>query len=68
MASDKLKAVDLKGKSEKELAILLEERNQELMNLRFQAAVARLEKPSRIKTLKRDRARILTVIKEKKQA
>lgn len=67
MAGEKLKAVDLKAKSEKELNIMLDERNQELMNLRFQAAVARLEKPSRIKTLKRDRARILTVMKEKKQ-
>jgi large subunit ribosomal protein L29 len=65
--SEKIKASDLRQKTKKELQVMLEERNQELMNLRFQKAVARLEKPSRISALRRERARILTVMREKAQ-
>jgi large subunit ribosomal protein L29 len=65
--TEKIKASDLRQKTKKELQVMLEERSQELMNLRFQKAVARLEKPSRISALKRERARILTVMREKAQ-
>ncbi len=65
--TEKVKATDLRGKTKKELQIMLDEKEQELMNLRFQRAVARLEKPARFRSLKKDKARILTVLREKKQ-
>lgn len=65
MAGTKLKAADLRGKTAKELELMIVERDQELMNLRFQRAVARLEKPAHMRALKREKARILTVMREK---
>ncbi len=65
MATTKLKAADLRSKNAKELQLMVQERDQELMNLRFQRAVARLEKPSRMQQLRREKARILTVMREK---
>lgn len=65
MATTKLKAADLRSKNPKELRLMLAEREQELMNLRFQRAVARLERPSRMQQLRREKARILTVMREK---
>lgn len=63
--ADQLKTADLRLKSRRELELMRDERSQELMNLRFQRAVARLEKPHRIARLRRERARILTILKEK---
>jgi len=62
-----LKTADLRRKTVDELMLMLDERSQELMNLRFQRAVARLEKPARFNALKRERARILTVLRERKE-
>jgi large subunit ribosomal protein L29 len=44
----------------------LREWREELFRLRFQSASGQLEKPHRIRELKRDIARLLTVMKEKK--
>lgn len=60
-----IKAIELKKKTDEELHVMLLERSQELMNLRFQRATARLEKPARFRALKRERARILTVLSER---
>lgn len=69
MAETKVeKASDFRGKTEDELKMELEKRSQELMNLRFQSAVARLEKPGRFQALKKERARILTVLNERKES
>ena len=37
---------------------------EELMNLRFKAKMGKLDKPSRINAIKKDIARILTILKE----
>ena len=66
--AEQLRSSDLRLKSRKELEILRDERSQELMNLRFQRAVARLEKPHRIAQLRRERARILTIMNETAKA
>lgn len=65
MAGVGINASELRNKSVDELRVMIEERSQELRNLRFQRAVARLEKSARFKMLKRERARILTVMNEK---
>ena len=50
----------------------LEKREQELADqlfaLRFQKVTGQLEKPSKVREVKRDRARLLTVLTEKKRA
>jgi len=46
----------------------LEETNQELFNLRFQAATGQLKDFNRLKVLKRDLARLKTVATEKSLA
>ncbi|MFQ5587516.1 MAG: 50S ribosomal protein L29 [Nitrospiria bacterium] len=39
---------------------------KELFNLRFQAAIGHIENPNRFKEVRREIARLLTAIKEKK--
>ena len=43
----------------------LRKSKEELFNLRFQAATGQLETPGRIRTVKRDIARIYTVMRER---
>ena len=54
--------------SDDELQQKLEERRQELFNLRFQSATGALENPARLKLAKREIARILTVRSERELA
>ncbi|SDS56889.1 LSU ribosomal protein L29P [Nocardioides scoriae] len=54
---DDLNAVDLEGK--------LREAKEELFNLRFQAATGQLESNGRLKAVKKDIARIYTVVRER---
>ena len=51
---------DLKEKSLVELAALSREKRQEIFNLRLQQASSQLEKPARLRNLRRDIARIET--------
>ena len=60
-----MKASDLRELSVEELKDREENLSQELFNLRFQRAANQLENKMKIKNTKKDRARILTVIKEK---
>ena len=57
---------DLKTKSAAELNELLVAAKKELFNLRFQNATNQLDNTSRIKDVRRNIARIQTVITEKK--
>ncbi len=41
---------------------------RELFNLRFQQATGEIENPLRIRAIKKDIARVLTIISEKKRA
>ncbi len=59
-----MKAKDFREMSVEELNSKLIELKKELFNLRFQSAVNQLENPMRIKAVKKDIARILTVLKE----
>ena len=55
---------ELKQLSAQELKDKLAESRQELFNLRFQHATAQLENTARIPAVKREVARILTVLRE----
>lgn len=57
-----MKMSDLKDLNISELAAKGRDIRQELFNLRLQKATSQLEKPSRVKTLRRDIARIETHI------
>ena len=62
------KTPDLRAKTDDQLAGDLAELKREAFNLRFQAATNQLERPARIKEVRRDIARIMTVLKEKAPA
>ena len=55
------KIADLKVKTDDQLAEQLGELKREAFNLRFQAATSQLEKPSRVREVRRDIARIKTL-------
>ena len=59
---------DLKKKSDAELAQELTDAKKELFNLRFQNATNQLDYTARIKEVRRNIARIQTVITEKAKA
>ena len=63
-----MKAADLREMSAKELNEKLVELKQELFNLRFQHAINQLDNPGRIATVKRDIARVRTVLAENEKA
>ena len=56
-----MKASEIRELSAEERAKKLAELKEELFNLRFQQAINQLENPMRIKAVKKDIARILTV-------
>jgi len=60
-----MKAKDLRQLSEGELLVKEKELGEELFNLRFQHATGQLENVMRIPQLKRDIARLKTILKEK---
>ncbi len=58
-----MKAVELRELPDDELLARLESGKEELFNLRFQAATGQLDNPMRIKDVRHDIARILTVLR-----
>ena len=60
-----MKANELRKSSTNVLKNKLRELKSELFNLRFQNAVNQLENPMRIRTVKKDIARIMTIIRER---
>ena len=59
-----MKASELRESSVEELEIMLKDLKEELFNLRFQLAINQLENPTRIKAVKKDIARVSTVLRE----
>lgn len=58
-----MKAAELREMSNVELTKKLAELKEELFNLRFQHAINQLDNPGRIETVKRDIARVNTVLR-----
>ena len=58
-----MKAAELRELLDDELLARLESHKDELFNLRFQAATGQLDNPMRIKDVRHDIARILTVLR-----
>jgi large subunit ribosomal protein L29 len=60
-----LTADELRNKLADELASELREKKEELFNLRFQAATGQLESHGRLRAVRREIARIYTVMRER---
>ncbi|UFU05754.1 50S ribosomal protein L29 [Ruania halotolerans] len=56
---------DLDGMDTERLAAELKKAKQELFNLRFSSATGQLEDHGRLKTVRRDIARIYTILRER---
>ncbi len=63
-----MKASELRQLTKEELEKKLDEMKKELLKLRFQQKISGLENPMAIRKLRKDIARVLTVLKEKEVA
>ena len=63
-----MKINEIRELSVEELNAKLKELKTELFNLRFQLAINQLENTHRIPEVKRDIARVMTILSEKKEA
>ncbi|MSU91639.1 50S ribosomal protein L29 [Rhodobacteraceae bacterium 2CG4] len=59
-----MKAADLRDKTPDELRTQLESLKKEAFNLRFQAATGQLENTARMRVVRRDAARVTTILNE----
>ena len=60
-----MKTIEIRKMSVEELEAKLAELKTELFNLRFQHAINQLENPHKIVDVKRDIARVMTILREK---
>ena len=63
-----MRASELREMTVEELRKRLSEEEESLANLRFQLATSQLESPIRVRLVRRDIARIQSVIREKERA
>jgi len=63
-----MKAAELRESTIEELQKKEQDLRRELFNLRFQQATGEIENPMRIRAIKKDIARLLTIANEKKSA
>lgn len=61
-----MKAVDVRELTDAEIGAQITQAKEELFRLRFRAATQQLENPSLIKSLRRDVARMTTILHERK--
>ena len=59
-----MKAQEIKDLTDKERQEKVADLSEEIFNLRFQLATGKIENPSRLKSLRRDIARIKTIQRE----
>ncbi len=60
-----MKATELRNMSEADLSAKLHDLKDELFKLRFQHAINQLDNPHKIADVKKDIARVMTIIREK---
>jgi large subunit ribosomal protein L29 len=64
----KMKARDIRGLQTTELEKRIREEEENLVHLKFQKATSQLESPIKIRSVRREIARMKTVLKEKQAA
>jgi large subunit ribosomal protein L29 len=62
-----MKKKEARSKEDKELRYDLKNLNKELFDLRFQSASENISNPARIRQIKKEVARILTILNERKK-
>ena len=60
-----MKVKEIRDLTTEQIVAKIKENKEELFNLRFQQATGNLEKPSRIRDLRHDIARLKTVLRER---
>ena len=60
-----MKTIEIRKMSAEELEAKLKELKSELFNLRFQHAINQLDNPHKIADVKKDIARVMTILREK---
>ncbi|HHV44256.1 MAG TPA: 50S ribosomal protein L29 [Firmicutes bacterium] len=60
-----MKAKELREMSNEELHRQLDELKEELFNLRFQLTIGQLDNPMRVRQVRKDIARIKTILRER---
>jgi large subunit ribosomal protein L29 len=60
-----MKALELRDMDVETLRARTQEIDDELFRMRIQKSLGQLEAPGKMRTIRRDRARILTILKEK---
>jgi len=63
-----MKASEIRDLSERELTEKLSDLKAELFNLRFQHAINQLENPMRLNHVKKDIARVKTILRQREHA
>lgn len=63
-----MKAEDIRQKTDDELGEQLRDLKRESLNLRFQKASGQLEATSRVRAVRRDIARVRTIINQRQRA
>jgi large subunit ribosomal protein L29 len=63
-----MKAADIRDMSDDEIKTRIAEAQEELFRLRFRGATQQLENPALIKSLRRDVARMRTILREREMA
>lgn len=62
-----MKAQELRAKNDEELTKELDELSREAFNLRMQQGTGQLARPSQFKAVRRDIARLMTIINERRR-
>jgi large subunit ribosomal protein L29 len=60
-----MKAEEIRAMTSEELGRKLDDLKEELFNLRFQMVTAQLDNPMRVRDVRRDIARVKTVLRER---
>lgn len=63
-----MKASEIRAMTDEEIARKLDEMHQELFNLRFQLATGQLRNTARLSQVRRDIARLRTILRERELA
>ena len=63
-----MKAFEIRNLSESDIQIKLTEAHEELFNLRFQASIGQVRDVNQLQALKKDIARLKTVLRERQLA
>lgn len=59
-----MKAKDIRNMTSQEIVKKIDELKEELFNLRFQGATSSIENPKRFRTVRKDIARMKTILRE----